>query len=54
VTAPERVIVDLPLSVDAMVAITDGLCAVWPECQVVAHPSKLIIELSGPKLEEEV
>jgi hypothetical protein len=52
VTAPEVVIIDLPLSVDAMVAITDGLCAMWPECQVRQHPSKLIVELSGPRVED--
>jgi hypothetical protein len=53
VSAPEQVVVDLPLSVDAVVAIANGLHAVCPKAHVVPHPSKLIIELSGPKVEDE-
>jgi len=48
----ERVVIQLPLSIDAVAAIANGLTAVWPEA--VAHPSDdqlLIIELSGPKAE---
>jgi hypothetical protein len=51
--APERVTVDLPLSISAVAAIMQGLCAVWPECEVSGHPNELIIELSGPKVEDE-
>jgi hypothetical protein len=48
----ERVVIQLPLSVDAVAAIANGLTAVWPEA--VAHPSDdrlLIIELVGPKVD---
>ena len=50
----ERVVIQLPLSVDAVAAIANGLTAVWPKA--VAIPSAdqlLIIELSGPQVEPE-
>jgi hypothetical protein len=52
-SAPERVVVDLPLSIYATVAICEGLMAVWPQCEVITDgvpKDKLVIELSGPKV----
>jgi hypothetical protein len=54
-SSPERVIIQLPLSVTAVAAIADGLKSVWPECQVIfdgVPADKLVIELSGPNVYE--
>jgi hypothetical protein len=51
---PERVVIQLPLSVDGVAAIATGLTNVWPDAQCILDtPSQLVIELSGPEVEAE-